>query len=103
MGNKDDNMEKVKAPAEKLWAAVKNNHWNSEEFALLFLRTAFTEQAARTETASILVDQVKTLQNGGVEAALSSLGATAIPLCTANLAAIKAASPDVDIPKYDRS
>merc|ERR1712187_100809 len=72
--NKDDNMAKVKAPAEKLWAAVKNDAADSQEKALDFLRIAFTEQAARTETASILVDQVKTLQSGGVEAALASVG-----------------------------
>merc|ERR1712014_98439 len=72
--NKDDNMAKVKAPAEKLWTAVKDDAKNSQECALTFLRTAFTEQAARTETASILVDQVKTLQTGGVEAALASVG-----------------------------
>merc|ERR1711988_1668493 len=70
--NKDDNMDKVKAPAEKLWTAVKDDAKNSQECALTFLRTAFTEQAARPETASILVDQVKTLQTGGVEAALAS-------------------------------
>jgi len=74
--NKDDNMAKVKAPAEKLWAAVKNDAADSQEKALDFLRTAFTEQAARTETASILVDQVKTLQSGGVEAAMASVGAS---------------------------
>merc|ERR1712137_180282 len=72
--NKDDNMDKVKAPAEKLWTAVKDDAKNSQECALTFLRTAFTEQATRPETASILVDQVKTLQTDGVEAALASVG-----------------------------
>jgi len=72
--NKDDNMAKVKAPAEKLWASVQKGAADSQDKALDFLRIAFTEQAARTETASILVDQVKTLQSGGVEAALASVG-----------------------------
>jgi mannitol 2-dehydrogenase len=70
--NKDDNMAKVKPPAEKLWAAVSKNDSSAQTAALTFLRAAFTEQAARPETAQILVDQVKTLESKGVEALLAS-------------------------------
>merc|ERR1712151_806492 len=73
--NKDDNMEKVKAPAEKLWAAVMAQDPSATDLAVTFLRTAFTEQAARIETASILVAQLKILQNDGVEPALASISA----------------------------
>jgi len=72
--NKDDNMAKVKPPAEALWQAAQKDS-GANEAALAFLRIAFTEQAARPETASILVDQVKTLQSAGIEATLAKCGA----------------------------
>jgi mannitol-1-phosphate/altronate dehydrogenase len=70
--NKDDNRAKVEAPAKILWASVKINESSAQEHALTFLRTAFTEQAARPETASILVQQVKTLQSEGIEKTIAS-------------------------------
>merc|ERR1711933_83874 len=71
--NNDDNMEKVKAPATKLWDAVKSGD-NAHGFAVEFLSIAFTEQAARPENGTILVEQLKTLQSSGVEALLAKCG-----------------------------
>merc|ERR1712048_680678 len=53
--NKDDNMDKLKDPAAKLWSAVMNSDPKAQEYALAFLKAAFTAQASRPETAAILV------------------------------------------------
>jgi len=83
--NKDDNEAKVKPSAEKLWSAVSRKDSAASLMAHVFLQTAFTAQAARPETASILVKQVEVLQSGNVEKALSmiSVGSGDTTCCSA--------------------